>query len=439
MSYAGFLTQLIHLDNELRLEKEHGRPRKVRLSTLKDQHRLPLSWHNEFWMPNEVTEEELGFVLLPMKHCLQSIPTLVNKSPSRKSTSTKSSRSSSKRNSFRAGLCSADRISSRAENGSGISRGSSFKRSRTASIANSVRSEAEDTEYEWVWETETEAEVEESTAGDEFPEEGPETLDLQQLNEIIAKPEEKWRRRIHSYGSPDISNRSSFNMHKGTVVAQAGVEENDPLSMVKVASAKQWKTISRKLTINFDDLEEDKPISSAAETEIETANGTTAPVPSSTSNLVNVKDSLITPPDSVLQMETKQTEPEITVSVSSTDNTSWKVNDDVPPANFKPTTVQELRRLCWQIKPWDQPRKTFAERQLFTSILATNWGCDADEVYPRILVGDQAAAKNIPFLKRFGITHVLNAAEGNWPEHCVNLNTEYYVGSGITYLVSFYR
>ena len=116
--------------------------------------------------------------------------------------------------------------------------------------------------------------------------------------------------------------------------------------------------------------------------------------------------------------------------VISTD--SWRPQT---PLEFKPTTVQELRRLCWQIKPWDQqPRKTFAERQLFTSILATNWGCDADEVHPRILVGDQAAAKNIPFLKRFGITHVLNAAEGPWPEHCVNLTPEYYEGSGITYL-----
>ena len=48
---------------------------------------------------------------------------------------------------------------------------------------------------------------------------------------------------------------------------------------------------------------------------------------------------------------------------------------------------------------------------------------------------DQAAAKNIRFLKRFNITHVLNAAEGPWPEHCVNLSPEYYEGSGITYLV----
>ena len=51
-------------------------------------------------------------------------------------------------------------------------------------------------------------------------------------------------------------------------------------------------------------------------------------------------------------------------------------------------------------------------------------------------VGDQKAAKNIRFLKRYGITHVLNAAEGPWEEHCVNLSEDHYVGSGITYLVT---
>ena len=52
-------------------------------------------------------------------------------------------------------------------------------------------------------------------------------------------------------------------------------------------------------------------------------------------------------------------------------------------------------------------------------------------------VGDQKAAKNIRFLKRYGITHVLNAAEGPWEEHCVNLSEDHYVGSGITYLVTY--
>ena len=377
------------------------------MSTLNDKNRLPLSWHNEFWMPNEVTEEELGFVLVPMRQCSQ-FPS--QKSPSRISTSTKSSRSSSKRNSFRAGLCS-DRINDLSD-GSGLSRCPSVKRSRPASISQSVRSEAEDTEWDWVWETDTE----DGTTDDILDEKGPSDL-VDQLNEIIAKPE--WRRRVN-HGSPDISNRSSFNMQRGTVVAQAGVEENDPLSMVKVASAKQWKNISKKLTINFDDVEEDENSANATATTTTPTPGVEAPnpiiiAPETSSQVVSEEKILIEPP---IQVPTPTDE--------------WRPKT---PESFKPTTVQELRRLCWQIKPWDQPKKTFAERQLFTSILATNWGCDADEVHPRILVGDQAAAKNIPFLKRFNITHVLNAAEGPWPDHCVNLSPEHYKGSGITYLV----
>ena len=96
---------------------------------------------------------------------------------------------------------------------------------------------------------------------------------VDQLNEIIAKPE--WRRRIN-HGSPDVSNRSSFSMQRGTVVAQAGVEENDPLSMVKVASAKQWKNISKKLTINFDDVEE-----------LDTKSATITPTPLPNCSIIN--------------------------------------------------------------------------------------------------------------------------------------------------------
>ena len=97
----------------------------------------------------------------------------------------------------------------------------------------------------------------------------------------------------------------------------------------------------------------------------------------------------------------------------------------------------QVSRIFFLQKTWTKGGGEYpsnpANNLIFFS-LATNWGCDADEVHPRILVGDQAAAKNIPFLKRFGITHVLNAAEGPWAEHCVNLTPEYYEGSGITYL-----
>lgn len=373
---------------------------------------MPLSWHTEFWIPNEVSEEELGFPLVPMGQCLLSLK-LNNQasspSLSRRSSSTRSSRSSSKRNSFRAGLCYNRRSRNSSRN---VSRHSSFKRSRPTSTCLSVKSGNEDTEWEWVWETEEEEEEEEEK--NNFLNIAVPTIEqkLLEVNEIIAKPEEKWR-QIHRSITPRTSSRNSCSQPK--ITAQIGVEENDPLSMVKVASAKQWKTISRKLTINFDDLEEVK-----------------TPQQQPTSNMTSIK----TPFEEALDEAKKQAliQPEIIEQTLEDDSL-----DDRPdtPLSFKPTTVQELRRLCWQVKPWDQPKKTFAERQLFTSILATPWGVDADEVHPRILVGDQAAARNIAFLKRFGITHVLNAAEGPWTEHCVDLSAEHYQGSGITYQVLF--
>ncbi|KAJ9586251.1 hypothetical protein L9F63_020113 [Diploptera punctata] len=60
-------------------------------------------------------------------------------------------------------------------------------------------------------------------------------------------------------------------------------------------------------------------------------------------------------------------------------------------------------------------------------------GVDCDEVYPNIFIGDAGAAKNIPYLKRIGITHVLNTAEGN-RFGMVNTNREYYRRADIKYL-----
>ncbi|XP_061604923.1 dual specificity protein phosphatase 3-like [Phyllopteryx taeniolatus] len=54
------------------------------------------------------------------------------------------------------------------------------------------------------------------------------------------------------------------------------------------------------------------------------------------------------------------------------------------------------------------------------------------EVYPRIYVGNAFVATNTMRLKRLGVTHILNAAEGNSFMH-VNTNAEFYVGTGITY------
>uniref|UniRef100_A0A3Q2Z7U1 Dual specificity protein phosphatase n=1 Tax=Hippocampus comes TaxID=109280 RepID=A0A3Q2Z7U1_HIPCM len=56
----------------------------------------------------------------------------------------------------------------------------------------------------------------------------------------------------------------------------------------------------------------------------------------------------------------------------------------------------------------------------------------AHEVYPRIYVGNALVATHITRLKRLGITHVLNAAQGNSSMH-VNTNAEFYAGTGIAY------
>ena len=349
-----------------------------------------------------MSEEELGFPLVPMGQSSISWKSTVSSSSL---ISVKSSRSSSKRNSFRARLKDT-RVSSRC---------SSFKRSRPTSISlSSMKSnlvsdgaceagDAGDThsEWEWVWETDDETEDNETN-------EAVTEKQLEQVTEIIGDPEEKWRHLNRRYPSS-----SSLFEAKPRISVQAGVEDNDPMSLVKVASAKQWKQISRKLTINFDDLEEPSKV----EVKVQPT-----PFP------------IKTPLDEALEevsLQKRNAPPPDTEYIEENNISQSNATLD----SFKPTTVQELRRLCWQIKPWDHPAQTFAERQLFTSILGSAWGVDADEVFPKILVGDQAAARNIAFLKRFGITHVLNAAEGPWPDHCVDLTAQYYTGTSITYLV----
>ena len=206
------------------------------------------------------------------------------------------------------------------------------------------------------------------------------------VKEIIEKPEDRWRilwqkTRATAAASSDncetastgssVSNVSSFLQQPPNMVQPGVPEGGDPLSMVKVTSAKQWKAISRKLTINLDGITLGKD------------DGDDDPMP----------------------------RPET-------------------PSDFKPTTVQQLQLICWRIKPWEQPRA----RNLFSSIFAYSWGVDCDEVYPNLFIGDEASARNIRFLQRMGITHVLNCAEGVWTDYSfVDLTEEYYEGTGITY------
>ncbi|EEB12415.1 dual specificity protein phosphatase, putative [Pediculus humanus corporis] len=58
---------------------------------------------------------------------------------------------------------------------------------------------------------------------------------------------------------------------------------------------------------------------------------------------------------------------------------------------------------------------------------------DCDEVYPNIFIGDGTTAKNKDFLKKLGITHVLNTAEGK-AFSMVNTNGYFYKDVGIKYM-----
>ncbi|KAL0964834.1 hypothetical protein UPYG_G00329630 [Umbra pygmaea] len=54
-----------------------------------------------------------------------------------------------------------------------------------------------------------------------------------------------------------------------------------------------------------------------------------------------------------------------------------------------------------------------------------------NEVWPNVWIGDEESAKNKHNLKKLGITHILNAAEGTW--NSVDTGTEYYSDMDVVY------
>nr|ACO12051.1 Dual specificity protein phosphatase 3 [Lepeophtheirus salmonis] len=64
--------------------------------------------------------------------------------------------------------------------------------------------------------------------------------------------------------------------------------------------------------------------------------------------------------------------------------------------------------------------------------LAANCRSISDEVFPGIHVGDKGAAKNAFYLKKVGISHVLNTAEGT-RNGLVDTNAKFYKPFGINY------
>uniref|UniRef100_A0A8D3BJM5 Dual specificity protein phosphatase n=1 Tax=Scophthalmus maximus TaxID=52904 RepID=A0A8D3BJM5_SCOMX len=65
------------------------------------------------------------------------------------------------------------------------------------------------------------------------------------------------------------------------------------------------------------------------------------------------------------------------------------------------------------------------ERMLYTGKTACN---HADEVWPRLYIGDQDIASDRRELAKLGITHILNCAQSKWRG-----GAEYYTGMNITY------
>ncbi|XP_026285594.1 dual specificity protein phosphatase 3 isoform X1 [Frankliniella occidentalis] len=60
-------------------------------------------------------------------------------------------------------------------------------------------------------------------------------------------------------------------------------------------------------------------------------------------------------------------------------------------------------------------------------------GVDCDEVYPNLFIGDEGSARNKTYLRRLGITHVVNTAEGN-RFGMVNTDAHFYRSARIHYL-----
>ena len=316
----GFLEQLIILDTDLRQEPED---RLITLGSVRDKDRLPRPWNFEFFS-RPVTEEEVG---TPLVHLGQECPLRLSGFSSLNETPSYSN--------------SVSRRNSRKLTRFSVHSGGYHQDSRSRSC--DILEETDD-------DLETDLELDQQDC--DLP-------TLERVKEIITEPEESWR----------------YNQCSQTTVTALiqPPPEPDLLSLIKVSSAAQWRSISTNIDLNLEQEEEEEPPA--------------APVEDTTT--------------------------------STTSSTST-------------TTSKQVLFVCWQIKPWESPK----DSRLFTSLYASGWGCDCDEMVPGIFIGDKQTVKNIRFLKKLGITHVLNAAEGPWEDYgFVDLNKDFYKDTDIHYQV----
>lgn len=95
----------------------------------------------------------------------------------------------------------------------------------------------------------------------------------------------------------------------------------------------------------------------------------------------------------------------------------------------KVTTARDLLTAIHQIQPTSKPLPGYEDKVVSRFPL----GVCMDECYPGLYIGDIGAAKDKEYLKKVGITHVLNTAEGN-KFATVDTDGMYYKDVGIQYL-----
>ncbi|XP_034950054.1 dual specificity protein phosphatase 3 [Chelonus insularis] len=103
------------------------------------------------------------------------------------------------------------------------------------------------------------------------------------------------------------------------------------------------------------------------------------------------------------------------------------------PLSNGDTTYNSLVRTLIETKTEYKPIPGFNMNRDDTLYYRRMQEIDCDEVYPGIFIGDASTAKNREYLMRIGVTHVVNAAEGNRFGH-VNTNQNYYSTTPIKYL-----
>ena len=250
----GFLEQLILLDTDLRQEPEQ---RLIRLGTVRDTDQLPKPWNYEFFV-GSVTEDEVG---TPLVHLGQECPLRLSGFSSLNETPSYSNSVSRREARFSRHGYHQD------------------SRSRSCDILEETDDDLE--------------------TCDELEAEEADLPILERVKEIITEPEETWR-----YSDLGQDSWQGASTTKPELIQPP--PEADLLSLIKVSSAAEWKSISTNLEIDLSpdlspDLSLDLP-----------------------TDLPREQDKALSPAEDI--------------------------------------TSKQVLAVCWQIKPWECPKESFTTK-----------------------------------------------------------------------------